>query len=322
MFTTDDDAPVEHDELWKEAIEEFIVHFIRYFFPDADAQFDLTAEIVFMESELNALLRDASGSNRRADKLVRVTTKDGSYRWLYIHIEVQGYADPDFDLRMYTMHYRLFEKYGPNVTSLALITDGSSNYRPGHYEHECFGTQLIFKYPTLKLKDVDPAVFENSKNPIAIILYTAWMYLQSEHADNDQILTNKLTLLRQIKRLGLTEKEEVLVVNFIRYYIKFKKFDRSRFKLKFEEGVKVELQTPRNMGMTDMLRRTAIEFGEARGEARGRAEGEARGEARGIEKEKLATARNCIQLGYENAAVSQITGLSIAQVTAIRAELP
>ena len=63
------------------------------------------------------------------------------------------------------------------------------------------------------------------------------------------------------------------------------------------------------MGMTDMLRRTAIEFGEARGEARG------------IEKEKLATARKSIGKGLDDAFIADITGLSVAQVAAIREEM-
>ena len=66
------------------------------------------------------------------------------------------------------------------------------------------------------------------------------------------------------------------------------------------------------MGMTEMLQRKAIEFGEARGKAEGKAEGE--------ENRNLAIARNCIQLGYQDSAIAAITGLSLKQVEAIRAK--
>ncbi len=336
MFT-DHDIPVEHDELWKEIIEEFILHFIRYFYPDDYHQFDLTAEIVFLENELNALLRDASGGNRRADKLVRITMKDGRYQWLYIHIEVQGYDDPEFNLRMFNMHYRLFEKYGPNITSLALLTDHSSTFRPGKYQHGSFGTQLTFTYPTVKLKDIDEAAFIDNSNPIAIILYTAWLHLKSGKANNEQILHNKITLLRQLSKLSLTNKERTSVLNFIKYYTKFKKFENSAYNLKFEEGVKVELNLPRDMGMTEMLQRKFIQYGEARGlekgeergikkgEERGIKKGEARGikkgEARGIEKEKLAMARKSIAKGLDDVLIAELTGLSLPQIAAIKNEM-
>lgn len=97
------DVPVEQDELWKEAIEELIIHFIKFFYADQLHLLDLEAEIVFLESELNTLSREAFAGNRRADKLVRVHTKAGTYRYLYIHIEVQGYKDVHFNKRTLTV---------------------------------------------------------------------------------------------------------------------------------------------------------------------------------------------------------------------------
>ena len=67
------------------------------------------------------------------------------------------------------------------------------------------------------------------------------------------------------------------------------------------------------MGMTEMLQRKAIEFGEARGKAEGKAEGE--------ENQNLAIVRNCIQLGYSVSDIAAITGLSPEQVQAIKAQL-
>ena len=84
------------------------------------------------------------------------------------------------------------------------------------------------------------------------------------------------------------------------------------FKLKFEASVIEELNIPQPMGMTEMLQRKAIEYGEARGRSAGKAE----------EKENLSLAivNNCIQLGYDNSAIVSITGLSLERVQAIRAQ--
>ena len=57
------------------------------------------------------MVRDAELGKRHADVLVQVTQSGGQLCLLYIHIEVQGQHDPQFDRRMFTYNYRLFDRY-------------------------------------------------------------------------------------------------------------------------------------------------------------------------------------------------------------------
>ena len=69
-----------------------------------------------------------------------------------------------------------------------------------------------------------------------------------------------------------------------------------------------------------------IRIGEARGEVRGEARGEVRGEARGIaqgiaqgaEQKTLELAGKLLALGMEAEQISEVTGLSVGQVMALR----
>jgi hypothetical protein len=53
------------------------------------------------------LKRDAEIGKRLADVLVKVFLKDGSEKWLLIHIEVQGYYEKEFGRRMFIYNYRI-----------------------------------------------------------------------------------------------------------------------------------------------------------------------------------------------------------------------
>ncbi len=58
--------------------------------------------------------------------------------------------------------------------------------------------------------------------------------------------------------------------------------------------------------------------GEARGEARGRAEGEAKGRAEGEAKNRTETARRMLDMDFTSEQISQVTGLSLDEVEALR----
>ena len=62
--------------------------------------------------------------------------------------------------------------------------------------------------------------------------------------------------------------------------------------------------------------------GEAKGRAKGRAEGRAEGEAKGRAEGILLTARNMIAQALNDGLIATVTGLPIAEVQALRAEMP
>ena len=72
--------------------------------------------------------KDLKGS-KFVDKLVKVYLKNGSEQWLLVHIEVQSDEDEEFSLRMFRYFYRIFDRHGKPVVSLAIVT-GPANWKP------------------------------------------------------------------------------------------------------------------------------------------------------------------------------------------------
>lgn len=91
------------DILWKAALEDMFDDFLRFFYPDADQLFDLDKGLEYLDKELEQLFPPDEGNYapRYVDKLVKVFTKNGVEEWVLVHVEVQGYTDPNFAKRMF-----------------------------------------------------------------------------------------------------------------------------------------------------------------------------------------------------------------------------
>jgi len=86
--------------------------------------------MTFWTKELEKVVQNAEIGKRLADILVKVYLKDGSEKWLLIHIEVQGYFEKDFAKRMFVYNYRIFDRYNKEVVSLAILADPLPYFRP------------------------------------------------------------------------------------------------------------------------------------------------------------------------------------------------
>ncbi len=95
-------AHADSDSGWKEAIEKYFEEFLSFFFPAIRHEVNLECGYTFLDKELERVVRDAETGKRFADKLVKVYLRDGTEKWLLIHLEVQGYYDLGFEKRMYS----------------------------------------------------------------------------------------------------------------------------------------------------------------------------------------------------------------------------
>lgn len=86
----------KYDSAWKEVIENLFEDFLQFFFPDIFADIDFSKGYEFLNKELSSIVKDNKIGKRFADELVKVFLKDGSEKWLLIHIEVQGYKEKNF----------------------------------------------------------------------------------------------------------------------------------------------------------------------------------------------------------------------------------
>jgi hypothetical protein len=161
----------EYDSPWKEAVEHHFPEFLAFYFPQAHAGIDWSRDYSFLDQELAKVVQDAELGKRYVDKLVQVRQADGAEGWVYIHIEIQGSHDSGFARRMFTYNYRLFDRYGRAVASLAVLADDSPDWRPDRFGYELFGCRHYLEYPLVKLigyADRLDALLEDP-NPFALV---------------------------------------------------------------------------------------------------------------------------------------------------------
>ena len=102
---------VSRDLLWKGIITSLVDDFLAFFYPEAFPLLDLDKGVEFLDKELEQLFPDSKENQRFVDKLIKVFQRDGQERFFLVHVEVQGYIDPNFSERMFIYFYRLFDHY-------------------------------------------------------------------------------------------------------------------------------------------------------------------------------------------------------------------
>jgi hypothetical protein len=196
-------TPDEYDSPWKTALERYFPEFMAFFFPEAYARIDWSAGYVFLDKELQQVVRDAELGRRFVDKLVQVRLLDGSQSWVCIHIEVQGDPEDDFARRMFVYNYRLFDRYGQPLASLAVLADEQPGWRPDGFGYELFGCQMRFAFPVVKLLDRQaelPSLLE-SDNAFALVTAAHLLTRQTRQNPKDRY-TAKLRLIRILFERG------------------------------------------------------------------------------------------------------------------------
>ena len=204
-MTTTTPPTDEYDSPWKDAITHAFEEFMLFYFAQAHAQIDWTCGYTFEDTELRKVVRDAELGKRHADVLVQVTQHGGQPCLLYIHIEVQGQHDPQFELRMFTYNYRLFDRYACPIVSLAVLADDDAAWRPDHYEFTAMGCRHRLDFPVVKLLDYEAQVaqFETGQehNPFALVTAAHLRTRQTKHNPESRYQA-KRTLVRLLYQHG------------------------------------------------------------------------------------------------------------------------
>jgi hypothetical protein len=197
---------LEFDNPWKDIIERQFPDFTKFFFPRLAKKIDWQKPTEFLDQELSKVIRTAVNKSRRVDKLVKVWLLDGKTTILYIHIEVQSQPQSSFPKRVFIYHYRLFDCYGPCVTSLVILGDDHPNWRPDRYQYQTPGSRLSFRFTSVKLWDYLNKMerLETSRNPFALVVRTHLMGLQTRHSPK-QRLDGKKALLQALYDSNLPE---------------------------------------------------------------------------------------------------------------------
>ena len=161
------------DELWKDVIEGLFAQFLAFFAPDLSQDVVWSKGYEFLDQELHQIAPESVETTRYVDRLVKVHLNDRKERWVLVHVEVQGYRDLEFSRRMFTYFYRLWDKFGKEIVSLAVFSDAQRGYRPDRFTWSFYGCGLEYRYRTYKVVEYEDAELERSENPFGLVVLAA-----------------------------------------------------------------------------------------------------------------------------------------------------
>ncbi len=201
------------DEAWKKIIERFFPQLLRFFVPELYFDVDFSKGVSFLDKEMEQLSIKSVKGAKYVDKLVKVYLKDGKEKWLLVHIEVQSYSDKDFSLRMYRYFYRIFDRHGRRIVSMAILTGSEKIAEEGIFKLEAYGSGVEFRYLSFRLMDYDREELEKDSNPIAIVVLACQ---EKERAKRKGEMFNvKRYLIRKLYERGYGRDEVRGLFEFI-----------------------------------------------------------------------------------------------------------
>lgn len=225
-----------YDSPWKEMIEHYFPELMAFFFPQAAQGIDWSRGYESQDQELQQVVRDAEQGKRLADKLMKVWRSDGEEQFVFVHIEIQGEHDADFPLRMYTYNYRLFDRHGRPVVSLAILGDGVAGWRPDRFGYELWGCRVDMRFPIVKLADYNGRwpELESSDNPFAVVVM-AHLKTRATRRDPEDRLRWKTRLVRRLYEGGWQRKDVLELFWFIDWLLALPPELERRFKTEVAE---------------------------------------------------------------------------------------
>jgi len=301
---------MDFDSPWKEILEKYFPEFMQFFFPNVFSEINWKKHPVFLDKELQKVVRGASFGIRFVDKLVQVWQKGGTERWVLVHIEVQRGVEKDFAKRMYVYNYRLFDKFHRSVASFAILGDENPVWKPNVFSSDLWGCKASLTFPLVKILEYDGKSIpkEFSKNPFRVVVKAHLEAIKTKKNAKARYLA-KITLAKSLYKAEFSKQQIIDLFRFIDWILTLPKdldisFDQEIFQ--FEE----ELHMPY---VTSVER-----SGFARGKAEGKAEGKAKGEAKGKAEGKAEVARKMLKKGFPVDQIRELTGLTIKAIAKLQ----
>ena len=224
----------DYDGAWKELLELYFQDFMQLCFPLIACKIDWNRPYVFMDKELQAIVRDADIGKLRVDKLIKIFSLDGGEEWLLVHIEIQSQPDCQFPWRIYVYRRRLQDCHDRPVLSLAVLADTQADWRPNRYEEDVWGCRLILEFPIVKLMDIPQKVLDESDNPVAVII-AAHRAAQQSVGDVPVRFDLKWRLTRRLYERGFSKKDVMELFRLIDWLLMLPEAEAVAFRSKLVE---------------------------------------------------------------------------------------
>ena len=321
---------IPKDTLWKGIIEDLVEDFVRYFFTDFIEQIDFSNGFTFLDKELEQLFPKSESKKRHADKLFRAQLLNGAEQWFLVHVEVQGYADPDFATRMFEYAYRIKDRYKKPLTALAIYTNENRKYHFTEYYESFMGSEITYRFNTYVLVDKQVEDLHRPNNLFGLVMEVAFEDLLNRNKTDLDRLNFKTRLVKRLLKQGIDRLKIRRLLAFIKYYTNF---ERKEFFLKFEEGIYKITKPRKAMGIEEAILNyveekgieKGIEKGKEEGYAKGfeegEVQGEATGEARGVDLGIRMVITRAWEKGMPVAEIADLTNKTIEEVEIVIKEL-
>ncbi len=269
------DSPDDYDSPWKEAVESYFPEFIEFYFPEASRQIDWARGYQFLDPERRAVVQDAERGKRCVDQLAKVALLDGSERWVYVHLEVQGSAQAEFAERMFVYNYRLYDRYRQPVASLAVLADTTANWRPNHFGFAVLGCEHELRFPAVKLLDYATHQDQLYTNPNPFALVTlAHLLTQATHQDMNARFAAKWKLVQLLYQRGWDKQQVIDLFSVLDWMMRLPE----QLKRSLWHNIEV-LEEQEKMRYVTSVEQIGIEKGLLLGRLEGEQSGIAKGEA-------------------------------------------
>jgi hypothetical protein len=310
MSDATETAGDDYDSPWKEVLDDYFPSFLAFFFPEVYGQVDWSRQYESLDTELQQVVRDAEFGRRRVDKLYRVWRVGGNEALVFIHTEIQNQQDPEFPRRMFIYHYRLYDRFGQEIISLAVLGDENANWRPDRFGYNTCGCRLTFEFPIAKLLDygVNIEALESNRNPFAVVVL-AHLKTKETREDVESRRAWKLRIVRGLYARGLGGDDVRKLFRFIDWLMALPDDLERAF---WSDVLRIEEE--HKMPFVTIGERIGREKGLEEGLALGRQEGRQEGVQEGLREGLL----HGIEFGLESKFGAAGTGL-LDEIRSLRA---
>jgi hypothetical protein len=213
---------ITQDELWKLIVPILWASLIRFYLEEWVDEIDFTKQPVFLDKELKRLMPRGRAKNRTVDVLMRVYLKNGTTKKFLLHIEIQGYFDPQFGQRIFQYFYRISDAFQEPIETLVIMIDEDPDYRPCEFRQVFGQTSVHFQFRMFKLLDNPPPYLGKEDNPFSIALEVAWYALkQNKLKNDDDLMALKYRLIKRLKEQKIEKEVIYALLDFINIYLPF-----------------------------------------------------------------------------------------------------
>jgi hypothetical protein len=307
------------DALWKGILEDLFDDFLRFFFNNADEIFDMNRPFEFLDKELEQLFPTSEDEffPKYVDKLVKVFTKKGDEQWILVHIEVQGAKDRTFAQRMYTYHYRIWDKYQKPITAFAILTDSNKQFYPTFFEQELLGTKIRYDFNTYKILFQNEQDLDQIDNPFAMVILTVLTALQKGKVSNEELLNLKVNLVKRLFSKNITKEKIRGLMNFLKLYVRF---GNEEFISKFDKEVDTITNKPvTTMGIEEFVLDRAKRVGLKKGMEKGMEKGIEKGIEIANKKKDTIFVKNLLEkTDFNDQQIADIANVTLEFIATIR----